>query len=414
MITKQRKLKIDTNRRLFLKRISLSCLSLPSIPLFTTKLLAKSPQIIKKNEVSKQELTILNDRPLNAETPPHLLDNDITPTNRLFVRSNGIVPPIAYSKSLKNWALTFEGELNKTYTFTMDELNKKFKSYTYQLVLECGGNGRAGFVPPTPGNQWTYGAVGCPQWHGIRLKDVLHYLGLKKTASFVAYYGHDLHPSGDPNKVVISRGVPLEKALEDTSLIAFGMNNEALDPLHGYPARLIIPGYPGSVSGKWLKKIWVRDQVHDGEKMTGSAYRMPFNPLKPGQHTPDTKNWTIIEKMPVKSLITFPKSGTTINTLISDKVNCRGFAWTGEKKITHVDITCDYGQTWIKAKIKPASNTYAWQRWEATCPLPKKGYYEIWSRATDNSGKMQPMIVPNWNPKGYLNNAMPRIEINVI
>ena len=95
------------------------------------------------------------------------------------------------------------------------------------------------------------------------------------------------------------------------------------------------------------------------------------------------------------------------------KIDIRGFAWTSEEEITAVDVSYDYGQTWHRASLSKAVNLFAWQRWKLSLSFPKKGYYEIWSRATDSSGKMQPMIVPNWNPKGYLNNAMPRIEIYV-
>ena len=141
-------------------------------------------------------------------------------------------------------------------------------------------------MPPASGNQWSTGAIGCPEWTGVRLQDVLDDVGIKDDAVYVAYYGADTHASGDPNKVPISRGVPLAKALEDETLIAWAMNGEDIPPMNGYPLRLVCAGWPGSVSGKWLKKIVVRDRVHDGPKMTGTSYRVPCKPVAPGTSCP--------------------------------------------------------------------------------------------------------------------------------
>jgi len=242
------------------------------------------------------------------------------------------------------------------------------------------------------------------------LRDILNQAKLKSSALYTAYYGHDTHLSGDLKKVVISRGTPIPKALEATTMIVHTMNGKPLPKIHGYPARLICPGYPGSASGKWLKKITIRNQVHDGPKMTGYAYRVPKFPVEPGTEVAK-KDMDIIENMPVKSLITFPKSG--IKTNQKQNFEVRGFAWTGEKEIAAVDITNDFGQTWVKTDLKKPANSFSWQRWAAKINFPQKGYYEIWARATDSTGKMQPMVVPGWNPKGYLNNAMPRIAVTV-
>lgn len=358
-------------------------------------------------------LRILNDRPLNVETKVHALDDEVTPTHKMFVRHNGIVPPIAYKKDFSTWSLTVDGEVFRPKNFTLDDLKKTFKAYEYQLTLECGGNGRAGFYPRTPGNQWTYGAVACPLWKGVLLRDVLNHVGLKDTAVYLAYEAHDIHLSGDPSKQVISRGVPITKALDPMTLLAFELNGKPLPAEHGAPLRLVCPGYPGSVSGKWLKRLWVRDQVHDGSKMTGNAYRIPPFPVKPGSKVPIDHTWKIIEKMPVKSIITYPKSGLSLKREKKDHMIVRGFAWTGEKKVVSVHLSFDYGQTWHKAQLKKARNPFAWQRWEVKLSFPSKGYFQLWSRAQDSSGRLQPMIVPHWNPKGYLNNAMPRIEIYI-
>jgi len=359
----------------------------------------------------KEGLIVLNDRPVNAETPAHLLDDDVTPAKYLFVRNNG-TPPNTANIDPDAWTLEIGGEsVTQTATFTVAELKQKFKHYTYQLQLECGGNGRGEFVPPASGNQWSVGAVGCPAWTGVRLRDVLNQVGVKDDAVYVAYYGADTHLSGDPTKVPISRGVPVAKAMENETLIAWAMNGEDIPPMNGYPLRLVCAGWPGSVAGKWLSKIVVRNQVHDGEKMTGSSYRVPCKPVAPGSEVPD-EEMCIIESMPVKSLITNPVSG--VEQALGQPLSLRGHAWAGDLAVKSVHVSIDFGSTWQKARLNKPVNRFAWQRWTAEVEFPQAGYYEVWARATDDSGRSQPMVLPGWNPKGYLNNACHRIAVQVI
>ncbi|MFT5823376.1 MAG: DMSO/TMAO reductase YedYZ molybdopterin-dependent catalytic subunit [Crocinitomix sp.] len=352
------------------------------------------------------DLTILNRKPWNAETPPHLLDPEITPANLMFVRNNGIPPEIV---DLDTWTLTIDGEsANEKRTFTLKELYENFNHYTYDLTLECGGNGRSEFNPPAKGNQWGLGAVACTRWTGVRLKDVLNAVGLKKSAVYIGYYGADTHLSGDPEKVVISRGVPIGKAMEDESLIAWAMNGEAIPKMNGYPLRLVMGGWPASVSGKWLTRISIRNKVHDGAKMEGHSYRVPKFPVPPGTKVPD-EHMKIIESMPIKSIITFPKTGALIAK--GKPFEVRGHAWAGDLSVSAVQVSIDFGVTWKKCIVNPPKNRLAWQRWTIELTLPEFGYYEIWARAIDSNGKGQPMILPGWNPKGYLNNACHRIAV---
>jgi DMSO/TMAO reductase YedYZ molybdopterin-dependent catalytic subunit len=359
----------------------------------------------------KDGLVVLNDRPVNAETPAHLLDDHVTPASRLFVRNNGI-PPVTDGIDPDAWELAFGGEsVEQEITLTIGELKEKFAHHTYQLQLECGGNGRSEFVPPASGNQWSTGAVGCPEWTGVRLRDVLDHVGIRDNAVYLAYYGADTHLSGDPGKVPISRGVPIDKALEDESLIAWAMNGEDIPLLNGYPLRLVIAGWPGSVAGKWLNKIVVRDRVHDGPKMTGTSYRVPCNPVAPGTVVPDDE-MCIIESMPVKSLITFPKSGIEQN--VASALALRGHAWAGDLEVETVEVSIDFGATWQPAQLEKPVNRFAWQHWNAAVEFPETGYYEVWARATDSAGRSQPMVLPGWNPKGYLNNACHRIAVQAV
>ncbi|MBL4593224.1 MAG: sulfite oxidase [Flavobacteriales bacterium] len=364
---------------------------------------------IKAIQGKHEELIILNPKPWNAETPPHLLDDKITPADRLFVRNNGIIPK---NIDVNNWTLTIEGESTKTKkTYTLKELKSKFKHYSYQLTLECGGNGRKEFSPPAKGNQWDLGAVGCPKWTGVRLKDVLNDAGMKSDAVYIGYYGKDTHLTGDLEKVVISRGVPIKKALEDEALIAWAINGEDLPVMNGYPLRLVFGGWPASTSGKWLSKIVVRNKIHDGPKMGGYSYRIPKYPVAPGTKVP-VEDMKIIEEMPVKSLITYPKTGALIKGTKIFEV--RGHAWAGDLSIKDVSVSLDFGVTWKKCKLSEAVNKNAWQHFNIKVFLPQKGYYEIWAKAIDSNGEMQPMVVPNWNPKGYLNNACHRIAVKRI
>ncbi|WP_334038982.1 sulfite oxidase [Alteromonas macleodii] len=357
----------------------------------------------------KDGLTILNDRPINAETPAHLLDDAVTPASRFFVRNNGIPPQ---KPDASTWTLTIEGEsAEQSKTFTLEELKTQFKHYTYQLTLECGGNGRAEFSPAATGNQWTTGAVGCPKWTGVRLKDVLTSVGVKDSAVYIGYYGDDQHLSRTPGKAAISRGVPINKAMEDESLIAWAMNDEPLPLMNGYPLRLVFGGWPASTSGKWLKKIVVRDRVHDGAKMLGKAYRLPCKPVAPGAKVAD-EDMCIIEAMPIKSLITFPQSGT--DHPLAKKLSVRGHAWSGEGKVAEVYTSIDFGQTWQIADLTQPVNRHAWQQFTTKIAFPQQGYFEIWAKAVDENGKAQPMVLPGWNPKGYLNNACHRIAVRVV
>ena len=350
----------------------------------------------------KDGLTLLNDRPVNAETPAHLLDDAITPTNRHFIRNNGLLPDTMDADS---WTLTIDGFVDNPLELTIADLREQFEVITRVLHIECGGNGRSAFDPPARGNQWTVGAVACSEWTGVRLKDVLDAAGVQPAAIYTGHYGADIHLSGDPDKDPLSRGLPIEKAMADDVMIAFEMNGEALHPMNGAPLRLVAAGWPGSCSQKWLTRIWVRDVVHDGEKMGGQSYRVPAYPVAPGTDVPN-EDMVIMEAMPVKSLVTFPANGA--ETGLATEV--RGHAWVGDRLIEKLEVSIDFGATWQDADLDAPVNTGAWQNWRSNVSFPEAGYYEIWARATDDSGRMQPFAV-DWNPRGYLNNTMHRVGV---
>ncbi|MEX2593872.1 MAG: sulfite oxidase [Anditalea sp.] len=408
---------MSNDRRNFLRKASLGTLSaLLGAEIVFAANMPKGyiPVIIQENDPGKlfgkhKEMVVLNDRPWNIEAQAHLLDDKVTPSSKMFIRNNGLIPE---KIAVDNWTLVIDGEsVKEKRSYTLDELKTKFSQHTYQLTLECGGNGRSEFYPPAEGNQWTIGAVSSAEWTGIRLKDLLNEVGIENDAVYIGYHGADLHLSMDPNKESISRGVPIAKALEDETLLAFQMNGEDIPIVHGYPLRLIASGFPASVSGKWLTGLSIRDKVHDGAKMEGTSYRVPCEPVEPGATVAD-EDVCIIESMPVKSLITFPKGGALIKG--QQEVSIRGHAWAGELEVTKVAYSIDFGVSWKPCKLEDPVNKFAWQHFQAKVALPTKGYYEIWAMATDSEGKSQPMLVPGWNPKGYLNNACHRIAVKVV
>lgn len=355
-----------------------------------------------------KDMVVLNDKPWNVEAQAHLLDDKITPNSSMFIRNNGLLPEAIDANT---WTLTIDGEsVQNKKTYTLAELKTKFEQHTYQLTIECGGNGRAEFNPPAKGNQWTIGAVHCASWTGVRLRDVLEDAGIKSNAVYIGYHAVDKHLSMDPKKEPISRGCPMSKALQDETLLAFKMNGEDIPLVHGYPLRLVAGGWPASVSGKWVNRISIRDKVHDGTKMTGTAYRVPCEAVAPGEKVKD-EDMCIIESLPVKSLITYPKSGAMIAK--GKSLNIRGHAWAGELEVIKMEYSINFGSTWKTCNVDKAANRLSWQHFSTTVDFPKPGYYEVWARATGSDGIAQPMILPGWNPKGYLNNACHRIAVKV-
>ncbi|MGA0593752.1 sulfite oxidase [Enterovirga sp. CN4-39] len=354
-------------------------------------------------------LVVLGERPLVAETPEHLLDDETTPTAKFFIRNNGQMPEAATNPDA--WKLVVDGEVDQKLELTLGELKARFSPRTYRMVLECGGNGRSAFQPEARGNPWTNGGAGCAEWTGIPLADVLKAAGVKDSARYTAHYGADPHLSGDTSKDSLSRGMRLPKAMEEHNLLVFAMNGEPLPNVHGGPLRLLVPGWPGSLSHKWVTRISLRDREHDGQGMTGTSYRVPTKPMVPGGK-PDEKDFRILESMPVRSITTSPMNGTRLPSGTRE-IPVRGAAWAGDLTVSRVDLSTDFGQTWTPATLAPARNRYDWNRWTAKLSLPSDGYFEIWTRGTDSEGRMQPPVAAGWNPQGYGGNAMHRVAILV-
>ncbi len=410
----------DSNRRGFLRGAGLAAMGSvvgATIPFHANMPSGLIPAALAESiedfeiQGKSDDLIVHNDRPINAETPAHLLDDDVTPNELFFVRNNGAVTQQAWDQQMNDWRLTIDGEVEESLELTMEELQNDFEQVTLRLQLECGGNGRAGFNPSPRGNQWTVGAIGNAEWTGVRVADILQRAGLKQTAVYSGHYGFDEHLSGDPEREALSRGAPINKMMDPHTIVAFKMNGEDIPAVNGFPARLVVPGWAGSCSQKWLTRIWVRDRQHDGAGMTGLSYRVPRYPVAPGDEVPD-EDMMVMEGMPVKSIITNP--GSDAETTPGRAFEVRGQAWAGDDEVRAVHVSYDYGATWREARLDPPPNRLSWQRWRIDLALPTQGYYEIWARATDDKGRSQPMRVPGWNPRGYWNNSAHRIAVRAV
>jgi len=336
---------------------------------------------------------------LDLETPVNLLNSWITPTNLFFVRDHLALP----NSPGPEWRLNITGEVEKPLSLSLAEL-RHMESTTLTNTLECAGNGRAFYRPRAAGIQWERGAVGNARFTGPRLVDLLKHAGLKATAKHVAFDGFDDPPGKVPDFI---RSIPIEKAVDDDTLVALEMNGGPLRLEHGYPARAIVPGWIGSASVKWLSEIKVLDHEFEGNFMN-PGYRLPNSPLKPGQPV-DPKDTHPATALRVKSTITRPGDGTLSK---GRSIEVTGIAWAGENQIEQVDVSDNGGKTWSPAKLGSERATYSWRLWSFNWTPPSEGDFVILSKATDNKGNAQPEI-PDWNPSGYLWNGMGRARVRV-
>jgi sulfite oxidase len=338
-------------------------------------------------------------RPQDMETPVALLDSWITSNEIFYVRSHLYTPSIDPA----SWTLSISGEVERPLKLTMSDL-RRLPSVTLPVTLECAGNGRAFFEPPVAGVQWQKGAVGNARWTGVRLADVLKRAGTKASAKFVWLNGGD-KPLGTMADFV--RQVPIEKALDRDTILAYEMNGQALPATNGFPLRAIVPGWEAAYSMKWLTDIEVRDHEQNGFWVQ-TAYRYPRMRVVPGA-TVDPKDMAPLGGLLVKSIITSPAEGSTVGR---GEIPVAGFAWAGESNITRVDVSVDNGSTWTAATLGRDRARYAWRQFRYVWRADTPGSVVVLARAFDDRGRAQP-IVAQWNPSGYLWNAVERVRVNV-
>jgi sulfite oxidase len=350
-------------------------------------------------DTAKQDMIVRSVSPEDFETPLSAFTSWITPTEHFFVRNHMSRPSV----DLASWRLTVDGEVSSPLTLTMDDL-KKLPAIELVSVLECAGNGRAFYKPGIPGMQWTGGGVGNARWRGVRLADVLKKAGLKPTAKNVLFNGADTPPGTMPD---FMRTVPVKKSLDPDTLLAFEMNGEPLPVSHGFPLRLIVPGWAGDNSVKWVTNIQPLDKEFDGFWMK-TAYRYPVRSVAPGSAV-DPADLKPLEWIRPKSLIAGPADGAGVG---NGPVRIHGTAWAGESPVARVDVSTDSGRTWRAATLGRDKARYAWRLWELNWTPPGAGSYVLMARATDAAGATQP-LAEDWNPSGYLWNVVPQVRVEV-
>lgn len=347
----------------------------------------------------KRSLILHNDRPEDLETPASYFDSWLTPNDAFFVRQHLPRPKVEES----TYRLALTGKVSKELQLTTADL-LKLSQHTVPATLECTGNARGFFRPRVPGIQWMRGAIGNAEWTGPRLSDVLKLAGADLNAAYVTVNGADAGPAKTPDFI---RSFPMKKALHPATLLALKMNREPIPDIHGFPVRLVVPGWDGTSWVKWVISLSVADAPNNGFFMN-PAYRFPKHPLAPG--TPvDPADLQVIEGMPVKSFIMSPSDGQRIKLA---PTSLSGIAWAGEERIVRVEISTDSGRHWRDAQLSQQDLPFAWRLWTFHWAPPEEGYYTVLSRATDSAGRMQPMAA-TWNPSGYLYNAIDRIGVTV-
>ncbi len=359
--------------------------------------------LLRADDRPKLDMLVRSARPEDLEMPFSGFSDYITPIEHFFVRTHVYVPKMDPA----SWRLKIEGEVTTPLTLTMEDL-KKLPPVELVSVVECAGNGRGFYDPPVPGVQWGSGAVGNARWRGVRLADALKRAGIKDSAKEILFDGADVPLGSMPD---FQRSIPVKKALDSNTILAYEMNGETLPVKHGFPLRVVAPGWASDSWAKWLTSIRVLDKEFDGFWMKGS-YRHPGKPVAPGTAVP-MEQMQPVTSLHVKSVIAAPLDGA--QALAGRPLAIQGVAWSGDAgPVTAVDVSVDGGRTWKPAALHPEQRTqFGWRQWELKWTPPQEAYYTILARARDAAGNTQPLD-QEWNPSGYGWNVVPRVGVDVV
>ena len=350
----------------------------------------------------RADLVVHEHEPFNVETcAAALAEGPLTATDAFYVRGHGPVPEIDPSA----WHLRVDGLVERELSLSLATLREAFREREVVATLQCAGNRRAGLmaIRDIPGEApWGPGATGTARWTGIPLVDVLALAGPREEAAHVGFVGADRCAEAKPAQP-FGGSIPLDKACRPEVLLAWGMNGAPLPPVHGAPVRLVVPGYIGARSVKWLERIEVRAEPWAGY-FQHVAYR-----LLPEDGTPGPGAGMPLGLVALNADVLSPADGATVP---AGPLELRGYAFAGgERHVARVDVSLDGRRSWTQAELLEDLGRWAWRHWRVTVDLAP-GEHEVVVRAWDSSAATQPEDeAALWNPKGYANNARPRIRV---
>jgi sulfite oxidase len=357
------------------------------------------------------EFIVHTDTPFNGEPPAaRLREHFITPRELFYVRNHGPIPLVDPS----SYGLTVDGMVERPLELSLDRIMNDFPRRTVMATLECAGNRRDELiaVAPIPGEvPWQAGAIGNTFWSGMALKEILNAAGVRPGAQYAAFMGLE-EVIREGKNAGFGGSIPLDKAMGGEVLVAFEMNGDPLTPEHGYPLRLIVPGYIGARSVKWLARITIQAEP-SRNYFQAHAYQL----FPPGVNA-ETADWSAglqLGELGVNAAICEPADGEQVS---GDTVVVRGYAISGGRRIARVDVSSDGGKTWQTARLVQSEERWAWTFWEARLALrgdaARSREVEITARAFDAAANTQPPDPHQvWNFKGYMNNAWDRVRIKV-
>lgn len=334
----------------------------------------------------------------NHAMPLEALRYDVTPPGLHYVLVHYDIPYV----EADTWRLEVTGRVARPLVLDLETL-QELPRHSSVVTMECAGNGRALLAPRPVSQPWLTGAVGTAEWTGVRLADVLHEVGVGDDAVDVAFTGAD-HGLERGVAQHYQRGLPLAEATAPEVLLAYEMNGRPLPPQHGFPLRLVVPGWYGMAHVKWLRTIEVLDREFDGFQ-NSVAYRLKQDPEDPG--TPVTR----IEPRALLVPPGWPDFMSRNRVARPGEQRLEGRAWSGWGRVVRVEVSVDDGRTWWEATVEDAPGPHTWQRftaeWEAG-----PGEHLLRARAHDETGRVQPLEAP-WNRGGFANNADAAVRVVV-
>lgn len=356
-------------------------------------------------------MLVHEDEPFNAEPPSAALGSAfITATDTFYSRNHGPIPTLDPA----TWQLTVDGLVDTPLRLSLPELRDQFAEHTITATLQCAGNRRAGLIAvrDIPGEDpWRDGATSTATWAGARLADVLATSGIHRTGHdagrmHVAFGAPDVSQLAEPPQAY-GGSVPLSKALSGEVLLAWSMNGAALSQAHGAPLRVLVPGWIGARSVKWLHRITVQDRPSENY-FQAVAYRLL--PANADPTTVGSDDGLSLGPIALNSAILTPADHSIVP---AGPIDVSGYAFAGDgRSVARVDVSGDGGSTWVQADLGPDGGVWAWRLWRAHVDLPV-GDSVLLARAWDSTAAVQPSDPAQlWNPKGYVNNSWPRATVH--